>query len=131
MTKEMYILLGYRVSINIDQALIDRAERDVYDAYIAPILPSSTIDDEEITVSLMELAYVRMCAIANAVVTKSGTKEKTSASSVSADYESIAALHRPVCKMRIEALRLMPSAIKDAKVNDILKLYYKTKFFSI
>ena len=129
MTKEYYMQRGYRVSVNTDQALIDRAERDVYEAYIAPILPSSTMDDDDVAAALMELAYVRMCAISNAVVTKSGAKEKTSASSVSADYESISAVHRPVCKMRIEALRLMPSAIKDAKVNDILKLYYKTNFF--
>ena len=120
---------GYRVSVNTDQALIDRSEREVYEAYIAPILPSSTMDDDEVSAALMELAYVRMCAISNAVVTKSGAKEKTSASSVSADYESIAALHRPVCKMRINALRLLPGATKDAKVNDILKLYYKTNFF--
>lgn len=122
---------GYRVSVNTDQALIDRAEREVYEAYIAPILPSSTMDDEEVASALMELAYVRMCAISNAVVTKSGAKEKTSASSVSADYESIAAVHRPVCKMRINALRLLPGATKDAKVNDILKLYYKTNFFRV
>lgn len=121
---------GYRVSVNTDQALIDRAEREVYEAYIAPILPSSTMDDDEVAAALMELAYVRMCA-SNAVVTKSGAKEKTSASSVSADYESISAVHRPVCKMRINALRLLPGATKDAKVNDILKLYYKTNFFSL
>lgn len=120
---------GYRVSVNTDQALIDRSEREVYEAYIAPILPSSTMDDDDVAAALMELAYVRMCAISNAVVTKSGAKEKTSASSVSADYESISAVHRPVCKMRISALRLLPGATKDAKVNDILKLYYKTNFF--
>lgn len=120
---------GYRVSVNTDQALIDRAEREVYEAYIAPILPSSTMDDDEVAAAMMELSYVRMCAISNAVVTKSGAKEKTSASSVSADYESISSVHRPVCKMRISALRLLPGATKYAKVNDILKLYYKTNFF--
>lgn len=129
MTKEIYQQNGHRLSINIDQALIDRAEREVYDAYIKPILPSSTIEDEAIAIALMDLACARVCAISYGVITRSGAKEKTSASSVSADYERLMAEYRPVCKMRIDELRLRSEAIKDAQVNDILKLYFKTNFF--
>lgn len=39
MTPQEYTSRGFPVSLHIDQSVIDRAERDVIDAYIRPIVP--------------------------------------------------------------------------------------------
>lgn len=122
------------MSINIDQAAIDRAERDVVNAYVSPILPDadlSTLDETSLTEDLAHcianLAYLlvmQRCVF----ITRSGAKEKTGPNSTSPDGWRILEECSATAAMAISQLRKMEGASACAKVTDICKIYFTTNF---
>lgn len=128
MTKEWYKSHGYNMSINIDQAVIDRAEADVMAAYVRPILPDADPDgDEEVAHCVADLAYLLVMQ-RSIHITRSGAKEKTTSNSSSADGWRVLEECAMTANMAIKRLRGMEGAIADAKVTDICKIKFSTNF---
>lgn len=133
MTKEWYKAHGYNMSINIDQAAIDRAERDVVDAYVRPILPNEeiTLDEdvlkENVAHCIANLAYLLVMQ-RNVHITRSGAKEKTGPNSMSPDGWRILEECSATAALSIKQLRGMVGASACAKVTDICKIYFTTNF---
>lgn len=129
MTPQEYANKGFAVSLHIDQAIIDRAEADVRAAYVTPILgenaQGANVDD-----AVANLAFMAMTQ-RNVFVTRSGAKEKTNVNSRTADTWDTLQEMAHTCAMKITALRMLPGANKEAEVNDICRLYFKTNFFHV
>lgn len=130
MTKEWYKSKGYNLSINIDQAMIDKAERDAFIAYVKPILPTVEIDAEDIADELSELAFMLLLR-RTLVVTRSGTKEKTNSNSQNAREWQALSEQAVEAAWAVELLRKRDGAVKDAEVTDIASIYFKSNFISL
>lgn len=129
MTPQEYAAKGFAVSLHIDQSIIDRAESDVRQAYIDPIVGADA-QGEAVTDALANLAFMAMTQ-RNVFVTRSGAKEKTNANSRSVEtWETLQEMAH-TCAMKIAALRELPGAKAKAEVQDICRIYFKTNFFYV
>lgn len=129
MTPQEYAAKGFAVSLHIDQSIIDRAESDVRQAYIDPIVGADA-QGEAVTDALANLAFMAMTQ-RNVFVTRSGAKDKTNANSRSAEtWETLQEMAH-TCAMKIAALRELPGAKAKAEVHDICRIYFKTNFFYV
>ena len=128
MTKEWYKAQGYHVGLEGTQEMIDRAEREVKAAYIAPILPSADYTKDEVKQCLADLAFMRLLQL-TLFVTRSGAKEKFGDHSASASNDAKFQEQGRVAANAVDTLRLMPGANATAKVNDICYLFFKSNFF--
>lgn len=128
MTPTEYNAKGLNVSLHIEQAYIDRAERDVRSAYVTPILPNiQTPEPEAVADAVANLSFLLLLQ-RNLVETRSGAKLKTNANSQNAGAWDAIGEQAHTCAMKIDALRQLPGANKTAKVTDICKIYFKTNF---
>lgn len=126
MTPQDYANKGFPISLHIDQAVINRAEADVREAYVTPIVGTQTGD--AVADATANLAFMLM-AQRNVFVTRAGAKEKTNANSRAAEaWETLQEMAH-TCAMKIDALRNLPGANKTAEVHDICRIYFKTNFF--
>lgn len=129
MTPQEYAAKGFAVSLHIDQSIIDRAESDVRQAYIDPIVGADA-QGEAVTDAMANLAFMAMTQ-RNVFVTRSGAKEKTNANSRSVEtWETLQEMAH-TCAMKIAALRGLPGAKAKAEVHDICRIYFKTNFFYV
>ncbi len=125
MTKEWYQQHGYAVSVNIEQAIIDRAERDALNAYVLPIIPTATGTEKDIEPILADISFAIILQ-RSLKVTRKGTKTKTDANSVNEGMDAALREQATVAKFAIERLRKLDGANAGAKVSDIARLYYRT-----
>ena len=58
MTKQEYQDAGFRLSLQVEQVDIDRAEREVTEAYCKPIAPDMDTTQEEYRKAVMNLAFL-------------------------------------------------------------------------
>ena len=128
MTKEWYKAQGYHVGVEGTQEMIDRAEREVKVAYIAPILPGADFDTDDVKRCLADLAYMRMMQLTT-FVTRSGAKEKYSAHSASASDDAKFYEQGMVAASAVDKLRAMDQAVADARIDDICHIFFKNNFF--
>lgn len=129
MTPKEYNDKGFAVSLHIDQSIIDRAEADVREAYIKPILGAEA-SGAEVDDALANLAFMAMTQ-RNVFVTRSGAKEKTNVNSRTAEtWETLQEMAH-TCAMKIAALRALPGANNIARVHDICRIYFTTNFFYV
>lgn len=129
MTPAEYIAKGFNVSAHIEQAQINRAEADVSEAYINPILPNiPTPTPDTVTDALANLSFLLLCQ-RNIAETRGGAKLKTTANSQNTGAWDALAEQAHTCAMYIDRLRELEGANKTAKVKDICKIYFKTNFF--
>lgn len=128
MTPQDYIGAGYEIGAQKAQAEIDKAERDVVEAYVLPILPNYNEDDCTTRQAIMALAFLLMLQ-RNIVATRGGARVKTGASSSSPSGDGILQQMAFDCDTRIQALRGLTGANKDAKVRDICRIYFVTNYF--
>ena len=128
MSIEDYKQAGFLTSVNILQARIDKAEKEVVMAYITPILPNADLEESDVRACVMELANLRL--LQNSVfATRSGAKEKTTPQSYSADALAILNQSVAACDLHLQNLRTLPGANAKAKVNDICGIYFTTHYF--
>lgn len=131
MTPTDYRNAGYKVSMQLEQAAITRHETGILNAYILPILPNETLatTDSDVKGCIMSLAFLSMC-YDNVFVTRSGAKGKnTPLNSETAESNVAMGENVAECARLIDVLRTKTGALKDGKVNDILRIYFKTNFF--
>lgn len=127
MTRQWYIEQGYKLSSLIEQAEIDRAERDVTDAYITPIVGDATISDEVKNRAIGNLAFLLILQ-RTIFATRAGAKVKTGYNSQEADAWDKLQQEATSCSLAIELLKKEPGVNPDAHVTDICKIYFSTNF---
>lgn len=127
MTAAEYIAKGFRVSGQILQTEIDRAEREVVEAYIAKVAPAYSMTDADVKEAVMQLAVILLLQ-RHAVATRSGGKNKQSPNLSSdgwpnqGDVENADRLLRKVQTV---------SGITSKLVDDIAGIYFRTQFVSL
>lgn len=138
MTRSDYIEAGYRLSLQVDERLISRAEGAVEAAYTTPIGGSGyTADCAEWKACVMTCAYLWLLQH-NVVATAAGAKSVnvTSAESVS-DYEVLrqaatdAAAAIAVFRAKVAADYATDGTRPDGSgnVTDICRIFFETNYF--
>lgn len=129
MTPAEYRSAGFRVSLQVPQKLLDRFEKQVVSAYIKPIVPAMTDTEELYKRATMTLAFGLMVK-RNLFATRSGAKMKQSPENSSdPDVWYSTETVNFDCHQVLEELRQTEGAVKSAKVNDIIGIYFKTNFW--
>ena len=127
MTKQEYQDKGFRLSLNIEQADIDRAEKAVTDAYIAPLTDDRT--GELVVSAIMNFAFLWLLqhSLYN---TRSGAKSVNITSATTPSNEDVLRQCAWDCHQCLQALR-EDVGKADVKVLDICRIYFKTNYFCI
>ncbi len=127
MNAEQYRQAGYRVSMQVSQAEISRAEADVTEAYIAKVMPTYSTTDTDVTAAIMQLAFILLLQRA-AVATRSGGKEKTAPSLSENGYPSASDLENAD---RLLHMIQTEAGVTSTLVDDICGIYYRTRFIAL
>ncbi len=126
MTPQWYREQGYEISANFSEAIIDKAEKEVWDAYIAPILPTADPQDETIQTILARLAYYYLCLFNNKI-TRKGAKTKLDENSANTENDTRKlAIERAGANNAFQQLLKLDGAQKNNNVTDILNLWLAT-----
>lgn len=132
MSVDDYRQAGFLMSPYISQAIIDRAERDVMQAYIEPIDEDADTESEGIgRETLMQLTYT-LCLQRSIFATRSGAKEKQTAQSQQADRWAVLSECAATSIMKLDLLAAS-AGVKNWQrvIVDICGLMYKTQYFSM
>lgn len=127
MTAAEYIAKGFRVSGQVLQAEIDRAEREVVKAYIAKVAPAYSLTDADVKEAVMQLAVILLLQ-RHAVATRSGGKNKQSPNLSSDGWPNqgdVENADRLLRKVQTE------KGITSKLVDDIAGIYYRSQFVSL
>lgn len=130
MTKSWYIEHGYKLSSLIEQTEIDRAERDVINAYVLPIENGTTAPAAVREATIGQLAFLLLLQ-RTLFLTRAGAKTKTGYNSQEADAWAKLQQEATSCHAALETLKAQAGANPDAKVTDICKIYFKSNFINI
>lgn len=129
MTKDWYIQHGFKMSSQIDQAEINRAEADVIKAYVDPIVNGATVPTATRENAIGNLAFLLLLQ-RSTFVTRAGAKIKTGYNSQSAgDWEQLQDA-ATTCHVWLEKMKAEAGSV-DPKIVDICKIYFKTNFISM
>ena len=127
MTPIEYQNAGFRVSQQLLQGEIDRAETDVKEAYIAKVAPAYSMTDTAVKEAVMQLAVILLLN-RHAVATRSGGKTKDTpqlsqnAYASQGDAENADRLLR-----KVQTVDGLPSKLVD----DIAGIYYRNVFMGL
>ena len=131
MNAQDYIAAGFPVSVQIEQATLTRAERDVLAAYLLPIYPKAA--DEMTSNQVVRNCAMPLvsCLLAQRSVasTRVGGKTKQTEQSNAATQDDIRRQYAQTCHLQLEALRRLDGADKKAQINDICGIYFATNYF--
>lgn len=130
MTKQWYQDHGFEISSLISDAAIARAERDVTDAYVTPIVGSEEVSTEVKERAIGNLAFLLILQ-RTIFATRAGAKVKTGYNSQEADAWSKLQQEATSCHLALEALKSQPGVNPDANVTDICKIYFSTNFIHL
>lgn len=127
MTAEEYKAAGYSVSGLVSQQAIDRAEKEVTEAYIAKVAPSFDSTDADVKAAVMQLAVILLLN-RHAVATRSGGKTKESPQLSQNAYASQGDVENADRLLRkVQTVPGIPSKLVD----DIAGIYYRTQFVGL
>lgn len=127
MTAQEYIAKGFRVSGQVLQPEIDRAEREVVAAYIAKVAPAYSLTDADTKEAVMQLAVILLLQ-RHAVATRSGGKNKQSPNLSSDGWPNqgdVENADRLLRKVQTE------KGLTSKLVDDIAGIYFRTQFVSL
>lgn len=130
MTKQWYQEHGYEMSSLISDAAIARAESDVTDAYITPIVGDAEISTEILESAIGSLAFLLILQ-RTIFATRAGAKVKTGYNSQEADAWAKLQQEASSCHLALEKLKQEPGVNPNAPIVDICKIYFKTNFFNL
>lgn len=130
MTKQWYQANGYEMGSLIDDAAIERAERDVTDAYVTPIVGTANVSTEVRERAVGNLAFLLLLQ-RTIFATRAGAKIKTGYNSQEADAWAKLQQEATSCHMALEVLKRQPGVNPDANVTDICKIYFYTNFIHL
>lgn len=127
MTAQEYRTAGYRVSLQVSQQEITRAENDVTSAYVAAVNPQFSANDTKVKSAVMQLAFILLCQ-RSTVDTRSGGKVKTSPSLSETGYPSQSDFEN--ADRLLSAVAVTGCRVSEA-VDDICGIYYRKKFIGL
>lgn len=127
MTKQWYQENGYEMSSYVSDAAIARAERDVTDAYVTPIVGNANVSNEIKERAIGNLAFLLILQ-RSIFATRAGAKVKTGYNSMEADAWAKLQQEATSCNLQLEILKKQPGVNPDAHVTDICKIYFSTNF---
>ena len=127
MTKQWYQENGYEISSYVNDAAIARAERDVTDAYVTPIVGNANVSKEIKERTIGNLAFLLILQ-RSIFATRAGAKVKTGYNSMEADAWAKLQQEATSCNLQLEILKKQPGVNPDAHVTDICKIYFSTNF---
>jgi hypothetical protein len=127
MTPHEYQQAGYRVSLQVMQSEIDRAEADVTEAYVAKVAPDFMPQSADVKAAVMQLAAILLLRRA-AVVTRSGGKVKMSPSLSEAGYPNQADVENADRLLR--KVQSVSGNVSEL-VDDIAGIYFRNVFMSL
>lgn len=131
MTKQWYLEQGYKLSAQIEEAEIARAEADVTAAYVAPIVGTSkNVQVEMVQKAVGNLAFLLLLQ-RSIFATRAGAKVAAGYNSQSANAWDVLQQEASACHLALETLRKQPGTNANAEVCDICKIYFKTNFISL
>lgn len=130
MTKSWYSEHGFKLSSLIDDTEIARAEREVMEAYITPIVGSAIVTQSVLENAVGTLAFLLILQ-KTLFATRAGAKTKTGYNSQEADAWAKLQQEAASCHLALETLKKQEGVNADAEVMDICKLYFKTNFISL
>ena len=130
MTKKWYQDNGYEMGSLIDDAAIERAERDVTDAYVAPVVGTAEVDTSVRERAVGNLAFLLLLQ-RTIFATRAGAKIKTGYNSQEADAWAKLQQEATSCYLALEVLKSQPGVNPDANVTDICKIYFSTNFIHL
>ena len=130
MTKKWYQDNGYEMGSLIDDAAIERAERDVTDAYVTPIVGTAHVDTSVRERAVGNLAFLLLLQ-RTIFATRAGAKIKTGYNSQEADAWAKLQQEATSCHLALEVLKNQPGVNPDANVTDICKIYFSTNFIHL
>ena len=127
MTAAEYIAKGFRISGQVLQTEIDRAEREVVAAYIAKVAPAYSLTDADTKEAVMQLAVILLLQ-RHAVATRSGGKNKQSPNLSTDGWPNqgdVENADRLLRKVQTE------KGITSKLVDDIAGIYFRNQFVSL
>lgn len=126
MNAQDYNNAGYRLSMQVVDKDIQRAENDVIKAYIGKVTTYDGSDADQ-KAAIMQLAFILLLQ-RSAVVTRAGGKTKETPSLSSAGYPSQSDVDNADRLLRkVQTIQGLPSKLVD----DICGIYYRTKFIGL
>lgn len=128
MTKQWYLERGYKLSAQIEEAEIARAEADVEAAYIAPIVGTSESVPTDIRQKAVGSLAFLLLLQRSIFATRAGAKVKTGYNSQDASAWDVLQQEAAACHLALETLKKQPGANAEAEICDICKIYFKTNF---
>lgn len=130
MNVQDYKTAGYNLSTLIGQSLVDRAEREIHDAYIQPLMGRALTEDEykaePYMSAIMALSYLLLQQRSISGTRAGGKVKQTEQSSTPTDVELLLQNAR-ICDMKLQAIADKPYD----KVHDICGIYFRSHFFHI
>lgn len=127
MTKQEYQDKGFRISLQVEQADIDRAEQAVIDAYIAPL--TSDFTGELAKNAVMNFAFLWLLQH-SLYSTRSGAKAVNITSAITPSNDDVLRQCAWDCHAALQALREQEGK-EDVKVYDVCRIYFQTNYFGI
>lgn len=128
MNVQDYITAGYNLSPLIGQAAITRAEKEVTEAYIKPLVGHTPTESESaaepLKTAIMRLSFLRISQ-QNISATRAGAKTKRTEASETPTYSEVLRQHAAMCAVALEAVGARP----DKACTDICNIFFKTSYF--
>lgn len=126
MTAEWYRNHGYEISANFSDSVIAKAEKEVWDAYVVPVLPEADPEDEQMQLLFAPLAYYYLC-LSNAKITRKGVKSKTDENSNTIIY-NVEHLMAERASAYQAFYKIAAKCDKPFEVQDILQLWFTSAY---
>lgn len=130
MTKQEYQDAGFRLSLQTEQADIDRAEKAVTSAYCKPIAPDMDTTREEYRSAVMNLAFLWLLQH-SLFGTRSGAKGVQVTSAITPTNADILRECAWDCHSALTALKEAANTPDGVRVTDICRIYFSTNFFAM
>lgn len=130
MTKQEYQDAGFRLSLQVEQVDIDRAEREVTEAYCKPIAPSMDTTKEGYRNAVMNLAFLWLLQH-SLFGTRSGAKGVQVTSAITPTNADILRECAWDCHLALQSLKTLANTPDGVRVTDICRIYFSTNYFAM
>lgn len=130
MTKQEYQNAGFRLSLQVEQVDIDRAEKAVKAAYCKPLAPQLDATNETYKNAVMNLAFLWLLQH-SLFGTRSGAKGVQVTSAITPTNADVLRDCAYDCHFALQALRAEADTPEEIRVDDICRIYFSTNFFAM